>query len=84
MRKVQMGNFSKFDGKGQEETFMAQHVRRFSRSLETCIFQSSVWKKKKRSEVGSSQRILEDSGSPRQLLLIGGHVLAMYQVPGLW
>lgn len=33
-----MGDFLKFDGKGQEETFIAQHVRRFSRPVETCVY----------------------------------------------
>lgn len=43
-----MGNFSKFYGKGQEETFVAWGVRRFLRSVETCVYSEARWEKGKR------------------------------------
>lgn len=43
-----MGNCSKFDGKGQEDTFIAQDVRRFSRSVETHVYSKAQCGRRKR------------------------------------
>lgn len=63
---------------------MARDVRRCWISGDLCIFQSSMWGRRKMNEIGyASWRILEGSGSQRQLHVQCILILHV-QVPGLW
>lgn len=63
---------------------MAWDVRRCLIRGDLCIFRSSMWQRRKMSEVGcASWRTLEGGGSQRQLHI--RRTLTLHgQVPGLW
>lgn len=77
-----MGNFPKFDGKGQEETVLAWDVRRVSRPVETVCIQKLSGEKAKEERGRYVTGDSEGRGSPRQLRT-GARVLSKYQVLGL-